>query len=185
MHTIERQREQLQAAGITIFPPPDRTWLTSQGHTHGLRTPYALLMPGGAGLGPVKQWPSNRYAAAACHLLALGITPAIIGGPLEVPLAHTIRDACPEAVDLTGRTTIPDLAALGAGAALVLGNDTGPVHLAASAGAPTIVLFSAAGVPAQAAPRGPDGEWPTVLQAINLHELPAAAVTAAIDGVLR
>ena len=184
MHTVERQREQLQAAGITDFPVPDRAWLTAPGSTHGLTPPYALLMPGGAGLGSVKRWPVERYAAIAQHLHAAGLTPVIIGGPAELDLAATIRMSCPQAVDLTSRTSFFDIAALAARAALVIGNDTGPVHLAASVGAPTIVLFSAAGVPAQAASRGPAGEWATVLREARLDALPAERVMAAIDAQL-
>ncbi len=171
MHTVERQREQLRAAGVTRWPTPERDWLIGLGDRHGIAGPYALLMPGGAGVGSVKRWPAERYGEAARRLQARGITPVIVGGQPEVAFAAAIVAACAVAVDLTGRTSIGDVAALGAGAALVLGNDTGPVHLAASVGAPTVVLFSAAGVPGQAAPRGPHGEWATVLQAPDLNDL--------------
>lgn len=179
MHTLERQREQLQHAGITRRPIPERDWLISRGHRHGVAAPYVLLMPGGAGVGDVKRWPVAGYAQAARLLLARGLTPVVIGGPPETSLARTIAAACSGAVDLTGRTSIEDIAALGAGAALVLGNDTGPVHLAASVGAPTIVLFSAAGVPEQAAPRGPRGEWVTVVRSPDLNDLTMERVMAA------
>ena len=184
MHTIERQREQLRMAGITQFPPPERAWLSRAGHRHGLAKPYAMLIPGGAGLGHVKQWPLGRYAEVARALAARGIAPVVIGGPPERGLAAAIRERSPAAVDLTGRTSIPDLAAIAEGAALVLGNDTGPVHLAASMGAPTIVLFSAAGVPEQAAPRGPNGEWTTVIRVPDLNHLPAERVIAAMTAEL-
>ena len=184
MHTIERQREQLQAAGVTRCDPPERGWLIARGHRHGLPAPYALLMPGGAGLGSVKRWPAERYAAVAQRLLGLGLLPAVIGGGVEAPMARTILAACPGAVDLTGRTSIEDIAALASGAALVLGNDTGPVHLAASAGAPTLVLFSAAGVPEQAAPRGPSGEWVSVLQTPDLNDLEVERVMQAVRDIL-
>src|SRR5690606_19127730 len=81
--------------------------------------------------------------------------------------------------DLTGRTDFARIAALGARAALVVGNDTGPLHLAAAAGAPTIVLFSKASDPALAAPRG----HVTVLQAADLAELPVETVLRAIDNI--
>ena len=180
MHTIERQREQLQRAGVTRQDAPERGWLVRRGHRHGLLAPYALLAPGGAGLGSVKRWPADRYAEVARELLRRGLTPVILGGQAEAALAGTIRAACPGAVDLTCRTTIEDIAALAAGAEVVLGNDTGPVHLAASAGAPTVVLFSAAGVPEQAAPRGPNGEWATVLQAPDLNDLGVDRVLQAV-----
>ncbi len=180
MHTIERQREQLRSAGVIRRDAPERDWLTGRGHRHGLASPYALLVPGGAGLGSVKRWPSVRYAEVAGRLLDRGLRPVIIGGGMEAPLARTIMAACPGAVDLTGRTSIEDIAALASGAALVLGNDTGPLHVAASAGAPTVVLFSAAGVPEQAAPRGPNGEWATVLQAPDLNGLTVERVMEAV-----
>ena len=59
---------------------------------------------------------------------------------------------------------------LGAKAALAVGNDTGPLHLVAAAGAPTVVLFSSASDPALSAPRG----QVAVLQADKLADLPVA-----------
>ncbi len=171
MHTIERQREQLQAAGIAHWPAPERNWLIGRGSRHGIAEPYALLVPGGAGVGDAKRWPASRYAEAARRLQSHGLTPVIVGGRAEIAFARAILAVCAEAVDLTGKTSIEDVAALGAHAALVLGNDTGPVHLAASVGAPTVALFSAAGMPEQAAPRGPNGEWATVLRVPDLSDL--------------
>ncbi len=181
MHTLERQREQLQMAGVPRSAPPDRSWLIGSGSRHGITPPYALLVPGGAGVGAVKRWPIEGYAAVAHFLAGQGIKPVVIGGAAEVKMAGAIRPA----IDLTTRTSIADIAALGAGAALVLGNDTGPVQLAAASGAPTIVLFSAASVPAQAAPRGPHGEWVRVLQRADLGSLSADEVIKAVGEVLR
>jgi len=184
MHTIERQREQLEMAGITRFPPPERVWLAGSGDRHGLADAFALLMAGGAGVGSVKRWPVAGYAALARDLARRGITPVVIGGPAEAGLAASIRAACPAAVDLTARTAIADIAALAGRAALAVGNDTGPLHLAASAGAPTLVLFSRAGVPAQAAPRGPSGEWCAILEEADLSTLSAARVIAEVERLL-
>ena len=66
----------------------------------------------------------------------------IIGGPQESALARAIQRQTPRARDLTGHTDFARIAILGAKAVLAVGNDTGPLHLAAAAGAPTIVLFS-------------------------------------------
>ncbi len=182
MHTVERQREQLVAAGVDRFPVPARDWL--MGERPALPHPYGLLVPGGAGVGSVKRWPVAHYASLACGLAGRGITPVVIGGDAERGLAEAIMSACPATVDLTGRTSIFTLASVASGAALVVGNDTGPVHVAASMGAPTIMLFSAAGVPEQAAARGPAGAWATVLREDDLAALPAARVEAAVDALL-
>ncbi len=183
MHTVERQREQLAFAGVAERPAPERGWIVRAGGWHGMTEPYALLVPGGAGLGNVKRWPAARYAEVAQRLAASGIKPVIIGGTAEAGMARTILGLCPDAMDLTGRTSFQDIAALAADAALVLGNDTGPVHVACSVGAPTVALFSAASVREQAAPRGPGGEWATVLQEADLHDLTVARVMRAIGAL--
>ena len=85
-----------------------------------------------------------------------------------------------QARDLTGRTDFAKVAMLGAKAALVVGNDTGPLHLAAATGAPTVVMFSSASDPELAAPRG----HVTVLRADNLAELPVSAVLQAANALL-
>ena len=171
-------------AGIAAFPKAGHGWLTERADLCGLTRPYALLMPGGAGAGIIKRWPVGGWAALARHLTRRGITPAIIGGPAETDLAAAIQRACCETIDLTAQTSLPDLAAIAVKADIAIGNDTGPLHLAAFIGAPTAVLFSRAGVPARAAPRGPSGEWPAILHEPDLTDLSVVRVTATIDAML-
>jgi len=61
-----------------------------------------------------------------------------------------------------------------------VGNDTGPMHIAAAAGARCVVLFSGESDPDLTAPRGPGGEWPVVLRAPVLADLPMERVAAAL-----
>ncbi len=174
MHTIDRQRDQLRLAGIPSIPP-DLTWLTPGGpHLPG---PYALLVPGAAPHRPEKRWPPAHFAAIAQTLLARGLRPVVIGTAAERPLAQAIRAAWPSALDLTGQTSLLDLGGLAARATLAIGNDTGPMHLAASVGCPSIVLFSAASDPALTAPRGPHVQ---ILRVPNLADLPPERVAAAL-----
>ncbi len=98
----------------------------------------------------------------------------------EADLAASIRAACPAALDLTGQTDLPKLAALAARAVLAVGNDTGPMHLAAALGCPCVVLFGPASDPALTAPRGPGGSWPVVLRVDNLADLSVDRVAAAL-----
>ena len=184
MHTLERQREQLELAGIDCWPAPERGWLAALGHRHGMHSPYALLMPGGAGIGAVKRWPVAGFAAVAAWLAERGLTPVVVGGAAERALGATISAATPRVRDLTGQTSLADIAALAQGAALALGNDTGPLHLATAMGAPGLALFPAASVLEQAAPRGPLGEWAAALQVTDLATLPVARVTAALAAML-
>jgi ADP-heptose:LPS heptosyltransferase len=75
---------------------------------------------------------------------------------------------------LGGRTSFAEIAALARAAAAAIGNDTGPMHLIALAGCPSLVLFSAASKPAQTAPRGP---------AVEILQRPSLA-TLSLDDVL-
>jgi ADP-heptose:LPS heptosyltransferase len=189
MHTLERQADQLKAAGIwpdaptepMSAPPPDLSWILdatpSSRPPPGPQRPTVLLIPGGSAHRPEKRWPAERYGELARALYDRGYDILIVGGPQEGELAHRIQRILPQARDLTGRTDFARVAALGARAAIVIGNDTGPLHLAAAAGAPTIVLFSKASDPALSAPRG----HVTVLQAPDLADLAVASVLAAVD----
>ncbi len=177
MHTLERQREQLQAADITDFPTPDLSWLPAG---QELPRPYAVLVPGAAAHRPRKRWPIGHFAELAQILAARGLTPVVVGAAADAPLAAAIRVACPQAIDLTGRTGIADIHGIAARAEIAVGNDTGPMHLAAAAGCPCVVLFSADSDPALTAPRGPGGTWPLLLRAADLADLPVDRVAAAL-----
>jgi ADP-heptose:LPS heptosyltransferase len=178
MHTLERQRDQLAMASIHAFPSPDLDWLA--GTIAQPSAPCALLVPGAAPHRPGKRWPAGRFAELATLLRARGLTPVVLGTGAEAKLAATILAACPSAIDLTGRTSLFDIATLARAAALAIGNDTGPMHLAACVGCRCVVLFSAESDPALTAPRGPGGAWPVVLREADLADLPVARVAAAL-----
>jgi ADP-heptose:LPS heptosyltransferase len=177
MHTLDRQREQLAMAGITAFPDPDLSWLREGSVPSDLSRPYALLVPGAAPHRPEKRWPAERFGLVAAALAGRGITPVVAGTRGEAPLAEAILATAPAARDLTGRTNLHGLATLAAWASLAVGNDTGPMHLAASLGVPSIVLFGGASDPALTAPRGAQVR---VLRAGDLRALETSAVLAAL-----
>ena len=176
MHTLERQAEQLAMAGIAATPPPDLSW--AEADLAGLQLPprVCLLVPGGAPHRPAKRWPAERYGALANRLVAAGLAPVVIGTEADRDQIGALRAACPPAIDLLGRTGLVELAALARRAEAAVGNDTGPMHLIAAAGCPSVVLFSAASDPALCAPRG----RVTVLRRDRLDEMPVDAVMAAL-----
>ncbi|MGQ0662694.1 MAG: glycosyltransferase family 9 protein [Pseudomonadota bacterium] len=178
MHTLERQAEQLAAAGIAAVPAPDLDWLDADTARYGLEPPFAIIVPGGAAGRPDKRWPLAGYVALATSLAGRGLEPVVLGTARERPLAAAIRAACPSARDLVGDTTPAEIAALARLAAGALGNDTGPMHLIAGVGAPSVVLFSAASDPTLCAPRGPRV---TVLRRARLEDLGWEEVAAALD----
>ncbi|GGJ14877.1 glycosyltransferase family 9 protein [Neoroseomonas lacus] len=177
MHTVERQREQLALAGIQDFPDPDLSWLDANVARFDLPERFCLLVPGASPGRPAKRWPEARFGALAG---GLDLPAVVIGGPAETPLAAAIAAAAPGTRDLTGQTSFADIAALACRAAFCIGNDTGPTHLIAAAGCPTLALFGEDSDPALCAPRGPRA---TFLRHVPLSALEPAAVETAVAGL--
>jgi ADP-heptose:LPS heptosyltransferase len=193
MHALERQAEQLQAAGIwpdaptrpLSAAPPDISWILAKSPKPRAAPipprPVVVLIPGSSAHRPRKRWPIDHYGLLAKGLQAAGFDIVIVGALAESELAHAIQRHAPRARDLTGRTDFAQIAVLGARAALAVGNDTGPVHLIAAAGAPTIALFSSASDPALCGPRG----HVTVFQAPDLADVPVETVLATAVALAR
>lgn len=98
----------------------------------------AALVPGGRhDLARVdKRWPAERFSELGRRLLSEGVSVVVTGTEGERSL---VCAACPPGgAALAGRTTPQELAALFERCALVVGNNSGPVHLAAALGIPTV-----------------------------------------------
>lgn len=101
---------------------------------------YVLLNPGAAW--PNKRWPVERFGALAARLHAeRGLRGVVLWGPGERRRAEAVVEASGGAAEVAPPTTLPVIAALGRHARLVVAGDTGPLHLAAAAGAPAVALF--------------------------------------------
>jgi len=153
MHTVDRQREQLKLAGLENVPGTDLSWAKADISKFDLKSPYAVLLPGGAPHRPAKRWPVDQFSDLARHLSEKGITPVVLGVASEKNLAQATLFGISNGLDLTGQTDLVEIATLAGNAVLVIGNDTGPMHVAASAGCPGVVLFSDASDPKLCAPR--------------------------------
>ena len=150
------------AALLSLSPPPAPVAWTADED----RAVAARLLPDGppaVALGPTanwdgKVWPAERFASLY-HALAAGplqgARAVIIAGPgdQERAMAAPLLGLLPEAIDLTGRLTLPQAVACFQRVTLFVGNDSGLMHLAASAGAPTLGLFG----PTSAAEYAPAG----------------------------
>ncbi len=182
LHTIERQWEQLADAGLFEPMAPDLSFASADPKAFGIKPPYALIAPGGAGHRPDKRWPLDRFIEIAQHIAAHNLTPVIIGhGREETTMAASVMQDVPSAQSLVGRTSLYELAGLMRQANLAIGNDSGPMHLAAIAGISCLVLFGEASDPALCAPRGPKVQ---VLRAEPLANLTVEQVNAALDSAL-
>jgi len=152
MHTVDRQAEQLRMAGIAQVPAPDLSWLDADVSRFAPPERFAILVPGGSQHRPGKRW--TYYPALAQGLAGRGIIPVVIGTAAETDLARGIIAGVPSAIDLTGQTSILDLAGIARRALFAIGNDTGPMHVTGAVGCPSLVIFSAESDPARCAPRG-------------------------------
>ncbi|MCX6357838.1 MAG: lipopolysaccharide heptosyltransferase II [Candidatus Aureabacteria bacterium] len=118
-------------------------------------TPLIGINPGST-YGTAKCWPVGRFAGLAALLRArLGAGIVVVGGTQEHALADTLcRGAHAGIVNMAGRTTIPELAALISRCDLFVSNDTGPMHLAAAVGTPVVAIIG----PTNAGATGPLGK---------------------------
>jgi len=177
MHTVDRQAEQLNMAGIADVPAPNLDWAEADISRYGLTAPYVLLVPGGSAHRPEKRWPVGRFTELARRLVSKGVTPVLIGAGPDAHATGTVVSFCDGAVDLTADTSFAEIAALARGAAGAVGNDTGPMHLIATAGCPSVSLFSFASDPALCAQKGPDV---TIIRKDMLDEVSVDEVEAAL-----
>jgi len=103
---------------------------------------------------PEKQWPAERFAELARRL---GGDVLVACGPGEEPIGRAIG------AELAPPTTFRELAFLLRGARLVVGGDTGPLHLAAALGVPVAGLYG----PTDPARNGPYGQLGSVVESFS------------------
>ncbi len=135
------------AAILGLRPPPAPVAWFNEADTQRVRSllgsdaPFIALAPT-ANWTP-KVWPADRFATAFHRLASPGTRAVVLGGPgaAERAMAEPLLAALPGSVDLVGRLSLPEVSACLAQAILFIGNDSGLMHMAAAAGAPTIGLF--------------------------------------------
>jgi heptosyltransferase III len=130
-----------------------------------------------------KVWPADRFAAAfQAVATSMDAAPVILGGPgpAERAMAEPLLAALPQAVDLVGTLSLPEVAAVLQRATLFIGNDSGLMHLSAAAGAPTIGLFG----PTDAATYGPAGPRSTAVIARSMDDISVQHVVTAAEKLL-
>lgn len=107
----------------------------------GIRAPAAPIVLAPAALWETKRWLPERFAEVARHFISAGRAVVLVGSKDERAECEEIAAAAPGAINLAGRTTLPELAALLQRSALCLTNDSGPMHMAVSLDRPTVTVF--------------------------------------------
>jgi ADP-heptose:LPS heptosyltransferase len=138
LHEIHRWCRLLEYSDI----PTDPSDLTLARPHPPSPLPNTAIVHPGCGFA-ARRWPPDRYATVARHLTDNGLQVIVTGNTAERPLATRVATAAglPENAVLAGRTTLRQLAAIVAEAALVVCGDTGIAHLATAYATPSVVLF--------------------------------------------
>ncbi len=148
VHSVEWQMGLFYWAGLPaaeipplqVFPQlAARVSVAKKLAAGGVGPPYAVVHP--ISRIPTQDWPAERYALLGQMLEEEGLTPVFHCGPGEEAKLDAIARAASRPLRRMAGLSIPELVALIEGAALFVGVDSGPAHIAAALGRPTVVLF--------------------------------------------
>jgi 3-deoxy-D-manno-octulosonic-acid transferase/heptosyltransferase-1 len=160
IHALKRGLMLLEAVGIPCEQIEYRLPITEKDRQRArhLQSKTSGGLPNGPAIAinpmakwETKLWPSERFAKLADGLIAqYHATVFFTGGPDDRPVIDRIQHAMQnDSINLAGRTSLMELAALYQEMACVISTDTGPMHIAAAVGTPTAALF------------GPTADWRT------------------------
>lgn len=108
---------------------------------------------------PEKRWPARNFGAVGRALVERGFEILLVGTDADQDTVKEVEGHLPELRNVCGQTSLSELTYLFAGAKLVLGNDTGPIFLAAKSGTPTLVLMGSATIPEAMRPNQKNADW--------------------------
>jgi len=148
---------------VLVLPDRERQWARAYLHSRcgDTRAPLVGINPGST-YGEAKQWPVERFAELSRKLSEKhGCKVIIFGDAAASVQAKTINRALDgRALDVTGRTTILQLAALLSCCTVLVTNDTGPMHVACAVQTPVVAIFGSTDPIAT----GPLGDKATILR---------------------
>jgi ADP-heptose:LPS heptosyltransferase len=180
LHIYDRLNDQLAVAGIANAPYPDFDWLEVDVSRFNLPVKYIVLIPGCSANADYKRWP--YYGQLAKEIIKWGYTPVIIGGPVDQEAVAKVLAECPECINLAGQTSIFEIVGAARKATAIVGNDTGPSHIAAVVRQPTLMLFSGHAPPQRIAPKFPETSY---IENNPLAELSVDRVAGAVKDLLK
>lgn len=153
-HAFDRHIATLAQANIHHITHDSMDWINADISSFEITKPYILMVPGCAPQHPLKRWPAEHYTQVAQQLEKKGYHIVLIGTDADKDATAYIHQHCPNTQNLTGKTSLWQIAALARDAAAAIGNDTGPMHMIAPTGCPSLALFSGQSSPKRNAPVG-------------------------------
>ena len=187
MHSLYRQKEQLKIARIEYNHLPDWRWLGNNYKNDSLvpNNKFIILATGAAMHRLNKKWPQSSYASLIERFSKIGIQCILIGGKDESNNIKNLISLVDKAIkkqplNYAGMTSYKDIVYLSSYAKYAIGNDTGPIHLIATCGLPTIVLFGSGSNPDLCAPIGKNV---TILKKTSIRDITVNSVFKVIKNV--
>lgn len=141
MHAFLGHRQTLTGAGIQNVELDQLEWMKGDLSAFPLKVPYVVLVPGCSIAHPEKRWPVESFRVIISKLILQGYQPVIIGSKEDQETNERVVRGIEGVLNLTARTTLGDIPVLAKGAVAAIGNDTGPMHMAAVSGCPVVMLF--------------------------------------------
>ncbi len=146
IHAVDRYLWLSPMLGLDDEPPDLRLYWQRQAEEHAealllrhrLHT-FGILVPGT--IWRTKHWHESGFAAVGRYLLKQGLGVILAGTMRERRRCQAVAAACPGAIDLSGQTTLSQLAALMNRSTINVTNDSGSMHLAVALGRPVVSVF--------------------------------------------
>ncbi|HEY3027891.1 MAG TPA: glycosyltransferase family 9 protein [Pyrinomonadaceae bacterium] len=155
LHSVEQQLALIGWTGVPVTDrPPTRLAVTADAAasvTEKLREtgldgtrPFAIIHP--AASYETKQWAVEKFARIGEELAGRGLVLVAIAAPHESAIVAELKKGSGASVVGLTNLSLPEITALAARARLFVGNDSGIAHIAAAAGAPSVVIFGSSNV---------------------------------------
>ncbi|MCA8948153.1 MAG: glycosyltransferase family 9 protein [Planctomycetes bacterium] len=173
-HRAEIGHRLLAAIGLSGRPAAPRLAVIAPpaGFLGDVARPLVLLYPGTSAFATFKRWPVDRFVALAERLIARGLGVAIGFGPGERELAAPLLQLPGVLAVDGGALGLRGLTGVLGECDIVVAADTGPLHLAATAGTRCVALFGPKNVQ-RYGPRGHGG----IEHAVLFHDVPCRPCT--------
>lgn len=121
---------------------------------------YAVLSP--SSVWATKRWPAERYSEVGRVLKSeFGLQVAVVGGNSaeDIEVCAQVAEGA-GGLNLSGKTSLPELAALLSGARIVIANDSAPLHMATAVGAKGVAIFGPTTEALGFFPHATRADWP-------------------------
>jgi ADP-heptose:LPS heptosyltransferase len=168
VHTAEHLASAFFAMGAPLAEIPRGQLFTDGKTSLAIEGRYALLHPYAST--PEKTWAPERFCEVARYLKLWNIKPIFLAGPAD--------DIAPFTAHTVARGNLGETKALMSRATVFIGNDSGPAHMAAAFGIPSIVMFSSTNPAIW-------GPWRTEQEVIvareGLHTVTVSRIIAALE----